>query len=155
MEVVGNRVVIDLRNRAFLGADAAGKIAPVVDGQGDIGGHGLADRLAVVPGFGQRQHIEIVLHPLRNLVHDIGAMGGAGMAPALPRRVGRIERQLNILRTGARNLTESLPGDRGDVFKVLAGGGLKPLAADVIAVTRAKAHFIAELARMHCGCCRH
>ena len=54
--------------------------------------------------------------------------------------VGRVESLLDVLRVGAGNLAEDLAGDRGDVLKVLAGGGLDPLAANVVAVTRAEAH---------------
>ena len=69
---------------------------------------------------------------------------------AVARRVRRIQRPLNVLRVGARNLAECLSRDRGDVLKVLAGSGLYPLAANVVAITRAKAHRLAELARMQC-----
>ena len=81
VEVVGDGVVVDLGDGAFLGADAAGEVAPVIDGQGNIGGHGFADGLAVVPGFGQGEHFEVVFHALGNLDHEVGAMGGAGVAP--------------------------------------------------------------------------
>ena len=37
MEVIGDGVVIDLGERAFLGADAAGEIAEVVDGERHVG----------------------------------------------------------------------------------------------------------------------
>ncbi len=43
MEMIGDRVVIDLGDRAFLGADAAGEIAEVVDGERQVGGGRLAD----------------------------------------------------------------------------------------------------------------
>ena len=74
MEVVGDRVVIDFGNPAFLGADAAGEVAQMVDGEGDVGRHGLADRLAVVPGLGERDQVEVVLHPVGHLVEDAGAL---------------------------------------------------------------------------------
>ena len=155
MEVVGHGVVIDLRDRAFLGADAAGEIAPVIDGQRQIGRRGFADRLAVVPCLGQRQQVEVIFHPLRNLVHEDGAVRGAGVAPALAGGMRRVQRPFNVLRIGARNLAECFAGNWGDVFKILAGSGLDPLAANVVAIARAKAHCIAELARMQCCHCRH
>ena len=34
-EMVGHRVAVDLGERAFLGANAAGEVAPVIDGQGN------------------------------------------------------------------------------------------------------------------------
>ena len=51
MKVIGDGVVVDLADRAFLGADAGGEIAEMIDRQRHVGGHGLADRLAVVPGL--------------------------------------------------------------------------------------------------------
>ena len=45
-----------------LRADAACKIAEMVDRQRQVGRHGFADRLAVVPGFSLGQMGEIFLH---------------------------------------------------------------------------------------------
>ena len=147
MEVVRDGVVIDLGDGAFLRANAAGEVAPVIDGKRKIGIHGFADRLAVVPGFGQRQEVEVVFHALRNLVHQDGAVRGAGMAPALAGGMCGVEGPFNVLCVGARNLAECLSGDWRYVLEILAGSGLNPLAANVVAIARAKAHFIAELAR--------
>ena len=55
VEVVGDRVVVDLRQRALLRADGAGEVAEVVDGQRDVGGQRLAYRLAVVPASPRRR----------------------------------------------------------------------------------------------------
>ena len=106
VEMVGNRIVVDLRDRAFLGANATGKVAPMIDGQGKIGGRGFADWLSVVPGLGQRQQIEVVFHALGNLVEEVRAVRGAGVPPALACRMGGVQRQLDVLRVGARNLAE-------------------------------------------------
>ena len=81
VEVVGHGVVVDLGDRALLGADGAGEVAEVVDGQRQVGVEGLADRLAVVPGLGDREHLEVLLHPVGDLVEDDGALGGGGLAP--------------------------------------------------------------------------
>ncbi len=51
MEVIGDGIVIDLADRAFLSADAACEIAEMVDGERDIRIGGFAQRLAVIPGF--------------------------------------------------------------------------------------------------------
>ena len=58
VEVVGDGVVVDLADRAFLGADAAGEVAEVVDGERQVGGRRLADRLAVVERLDDREHVE-------------------------------------------------------------------------------------------------
>jgi ParB family chromosome partitioning protein len=74
--VIGDGVVVDFAQRAFLAADARGEIAEVVDRQRHVGCGRLADRLAVVDGFDHRQHVEVVFHPLRHLEQDVGAIGG-------------------------------------------------------------------------------
>ena len=53
--MIGDRVVIDFAQAAFLGAQAAGEIAEMIDGQRQIGSLGLADRLAVVDRLDRRQ----------------------------------------------------------------------------------------------------
>ena len=77
VEMIGDGVVIDLADRAFLGADRAGEIAEMVDGQRNVGGHGLADRLAVVPGLGERKLLQIGFDPVGDLVEDLRAFGAA------------------------------------------------------------------------------
>ncbi len=54
VEVIRDGVVIDLGERAFLRAHAAGEIAEMIDRERDVGRHRFADRLAVVDRFGQR-----------------------------------------------------------------------------------------------------
>ena len=62
-------------DRAFLGADAAGEVAEVVDGEGNVGGGRLADRLAVVEGFSEREQLQVLLHAVGDLEEDGGAVG--------------------------------------------------------------------------------
>ena len=78
----------------------------MIDRQGKIGVYCFADWLAVVPGLGQRQDVEVVFHALRDLVHEDGAMGGAGVTPALAGGVRSIEGPFNVLCVGSRNLAE-------------------------------------------------
>ena len=65
--MVGDGVVVDLADRAFFGADAAGEIAEMVDGQGNVGVASLADRLAVVEGLGKGEKLQILFHPVGDL----------------------------------------------------------------------------------------
>jgi len=60
--VIGDRVLVDLRQRSFLGTDAGREIAEMIDGEGYIGEGGLADRLAVVDGLDRSEHLEVLLH---------------------------------------------------------------------------------------------
>jgi hypothetical protein len=108
---------------AFLGADAAGEVAEVVDRQRHVGRHGLADRLAVVDGLGGRQHLEVLLHAVGDLVQDVGALGRRGLAPGFLGGVGGVERQLDVFAARARDFAEGLAGDRRDVREVLALDG--------------------------------
>ena len=97
MEMIGDRIVVDLADGAFLSADAGREIAEMVDGQGNIGGHGFADRLAVVPGLGLGKHLQLVLHPLGDLHQDVGALGDRGAAPFVLGGMGGVERGLDVL----------------------------------------------------------
>ncbi len=100
--VVGDGVVIDLRQRAFLGADASGEIAEMIDGERNVGEGRLADRLAVVDGLDRGEHLEVLLHAVGDFVEDLGALGRRGVAPGVLRLMRRVERKLDIggLRAG-------------------------------------------------------
>ena len=135
MEVIGDGVVVDLAERPFLRPDRAGEIAEVVDSQREIGGHRLTDRLAVVPGFGGSQHLEIRLHAVGDLVEDLSALGRAGAAPGVLCGVCGVESGLDVGNIGAGDLADRQSGDRRDVVEIFAGLGRPPLAADVVLVT--------------------
>ena len=76
MEVVGDGFLVELGQTPFLGADRRREIAEVVGGQGKIGSHALTDRLAVVPALRDRQHLQVVLDPIGDLVQDPRPLGG-------------------------------------------------------------------------------
>ena len=98
--------------RALLGADGAGEVAEVVDRQRQVGGQGLADRLAVVPGLADGERLEVRLDAVRDLVQDVGALGGGGLAPGRGGRVRGVESELDVLGRGPGHLAERLAGDR-------------------------------------------
>jgi len=60
--VIGDGVVVDLRQRSLLSADRRGEVPEMVDCRWDVGGETFANRLAVVPRFNARQHFEIFFH---------------------------------------------------------------------------------------------
>ncbi len=136
--MIGDGVVIDLRERAFLGAHASGEIAEMIDGKRNVGKGRLADRLAVVDGLDRGEHLEVLLHAVGDLVEDFGAFGGRGVAPGLLGLMGGVERKLDIggLRTG--DLTHRLAGDGADIVEILAVDGRDPFAADEIVVAIAQ-----------------
>ena len=135
MEMIGDGVVIDLADRAFLGADRAGEIAEMVDGERDVGGHRLADRLAVVPCLGERNLLQIRLNPVGDLVEDLRPFGDGGAPPGIFRGMRGVESGLDVRRVGAGDLADRLAGDRRDVVEIFAGFGGSPFAADIVLVT--------------------
>ncbi len=133
--MVGDGVLIDLGQRALLGADRTGEVPEVVDRQRQVGVERFADRLAVVPGFGDREHLEVLLHPVGDLIQDHRPFSHRGLTPGRRGLVGGVEGEFDILGRGLRDLGEGLAGDRGDVLEVVALDRLDPVAADVVVVT--------------------
>jgi hypothetical protein len=153
--MIGNRGCINFGDAAFLRADDAGEVAEVVDGQRQVGSHGFADGLAVVPGFDGREQFEIVLHALGNLLQHLAALGNGGFAPGGFCGVGGVERAVDIGGVRAWDLAEDLAGDRGDVVKVFAGGRGYPLATDVVLILFADFDREAVGSGTQGGNCRH
>ncbi len=73
--MIGNGVVVDIGQRAFFRPDAGREIAEVVDREGQIGGPCLADGLAIIQGFCQRQGFQVLLNHIGNLQQDCCAIG--------------------------------------------------------------------------------
>ena len=141
MEVIGDGIVVDFADRAFLGADAAREITEMVDGERNIRIGGFAQRLAVVPCFGTGDEIEIVLNPLGDLEQDVGALRHARLAPFVAGLVGGIQRELDVGCVRARHFADLVAGDRRKIIHVAAGFRLHPFAADVIAVFQLEGRF--------------
>ncbi|MNX94644.1 hypothetical protein D3C86_1268820 [compost metagenome] len=136
MEVIGDRVVVQLGDAAFLRANAAGEIAEVVDGQRDVGGKRFTHRLAVVPGLGLGDGLQVLLHAVGDTVQDQGALGDAGLAPAVPGGVSGVQRQLDVGRVRASHLAQDAAVHRGGVLEIAAIDRGHPLAADEVVVAR-------------------
>lgn len=85
LQVVGVGVVGHLRNRAFFHAHRARERAEMIDDQRNVGRAGFADRRAVVDRLGHREHCDIGVHAIGDLVEHIGARGRGG---SVPRRTG-------------------------------------------------------------------
>ncbi|MNX77413.1 hypothetical protein D3C86_1089540 [compost metagenome] len=134
--MIGDRIVVQLRNTAFLGADAAGEIAEVVDSQRNIGGQGLTHRLAVVPGFGLGHGLKIDLDAVGDTIEDKRALGDAGLAPGVLGGMGGVQRQLDVGRVRASHLAQDAAVHRGGVLEIAAVDRSDPLAADEVVVAR-------------------
>jgi ParB family chromosome partitioning protein len=136
MEVIGDGVVVEFGERPLLRADRAGEVAEMVDRERDVGIGRLADRLAVVPGLGEGEKIEILLEPVGDLVEDQRAGGDRGAPPGGLGGMGGVERQLDILLLRARDLGDLLAVDRRGVVEIAAAERGDPLAADEILIAR-------------------
>ena len=141
MIVIGDGVVIDLRQRAFLGADASREITEMIDGEWNIGEGCLADRLAVVDGLDRGQHLEVLLHAVGDLVEDRGALWPAPWpAPFVLGLVRGVEGKLDIGGLRAGDLADRLAGDRADIVEIVAVDRRHPFAADEILVAGPQRH---------------
>ena len=136
MEMVGVGGVVDLADRPFLGADAAGEVAEVVDGERQVGGRRLADRLAVVERLDHRQHRQPLLHAVGDLVENARALGGRCLGPGVLGGMRGIERLLDVLGGRAGDLAQRPAGHRRQVREVLAAHRRHPFAADEVVVFR-------------------
>src|SRR5699024_3246939 len=123
---------IYLGDAAFLRPDRRGEVAEVVDGQREVRGQGFADALAVVPGLGDGEHLEVGFDAVGDLEQDVRPLRRRGPAPGRCRSPGRVEGGLDILGGGAGDLGEDLTGHGSDVLEVVAVLRRHPLAADEV-----------------------
>jgi hypothetical protein len=66
--MVGHRVVVNITDTPFLGADTAGKVTEVINGKRNVRVSGFADWFAIVHRFCQSQKLQILFHSIRNLL---------------------------------------------------------------------------------------
>ena len=90
MEVVGHGVFVNLADAAFLGADTTGVVTEVVHHQRHVGIEGFTDRLAVVPGFGHGQQLEVGF----DAVGDLAEVYPTTVFPQIVGLTGRNQRAL-------------------------------------------------------------
>ncbi len=133
--------MVDFGDRAFLSANATREIAEVVDGERQVGGHGFADRLAVIDQLDKGEDLEVLLHPVGDLVEDIGALGRRGPPPSSLRFVRRIERKLYVRGLTARDLADRLTGDGAKIDKVLSANWRHPTSTNKVVVAGAPDNF--------------
>ncbi len=128
-------LIVNRGYRAFLGPDATGEIAKMIDCQRDIRGHRFTDRLAIVYSFGDCQGFQIGFHAVGNLVENIRAFSGRCLAPGSLGGMRSIKRTLDIFRRGTGNFAKYLTSDRCHVFEIGAIDRGHELTADEIVVT--------------------
>ena len=136
MDVVGHGAVVNLGGGAFLGADAAGEVAEVVGGQGNVGVEGLAHGLAVVPGLGDGEQFQVLLDALGDLQQDVRTLLHRGTAPGVGGGVGGVEGLVDVLGGGTGNSAIGWPFTGEVLVKYWPLDRRHELAADVVAVAR-------------------
>src|ERR1700743_3663209 len=134
VEVVGHRVLVDLRQRALLGADRRGEVPEVIGSQRNIGGQRLAHRFAVVPHFGHRQRLLVFLNAVGDLVQDRRPLGRRCLAPRSRCAVRGVERLVDVGLIGAGHFAECLSGHRRRVLEVAGLGRSNPFPPDEVLV---------------------
>jgi len=120
--VIGDRVLIELAERAFLRADARREVAEVIDGKRNVRGACLADRLAVVDGLDRGDELQILRHAVGDLVEERGALGRRRIAPGVLRLMGGVERKLDpgpSADTPYATQAETLPATLGEALEHL------------------------------------
>ena len=127
---------IDLAQGPFLGAQAAGEVAEVIDRQRDIGIQRLADRLAVVHRLRIRQQLQVLLDPVGDPQQHVGPFGGGHGGPLRGRAVCGVQRAFDVGGARARRLGVDLAADRRDHVEVAPVGGRHELAVDEVVVAR-------------------
>ena len=128
VKVVADGVAIDVAGAALLGPQATGKITEVIHQQRDIGIQGLANPLAVVPGFNIGQRLEILFDTIGNFQQRIGALGDRCF----------IQRLVQIGGSGPRHLTDHSSRHRCNVLEILPFKRRHPLSADEILIAISK-----------------
>ncbi|MNK86103.1 hypothetical protein D3C87_1060060 [compost metagenome] len=136
VEVIGRGQFVDLGSPAFLGADAAGEVTEVVGSQRHVGVQGFAHGLAVVPGFGDGQHLKVLLDAVGDFQQHQGAVLGRGLAPGVGSGMGGVEGLVDVGGAGAREFGDHFTVDRRGVGEVLAIDRSDKLATDEVAVAR-------------------
>src|SRR3982074_3308982 len=78
----------------------------------------LAYRLAVLPGLGDGERLEVLLDPVGDLGEDVRPLRRRRAPPLLRRPVRRVQSQLDIGRGRPRDLTEHGTVDRRRIQEV-------------------------------------
>ena len=112
---IGDRVRVDLRQGAFLSADAAGEIAEMIDGERQVGRGRLTDRFTVVATLDEGQEFLALLHPVGDLVEDTRPVAGAGLAPFVLGGMGGVKRQFDVLSSRAGDFAQRFAVDWAQV----------------------------------------
>ena len=84
---------------------------------------------------------------IRDVIQNRGTLGRGALAPLILSRVRRVERQLDVLRTGMRDLAERLARRRRQILSILPGGRGNPMSADEVLVALLELYQAAGFAR--------
>ncbi len=108
----------------------------MVDCERYIGAARLADRLAVVEGFGERQEFEVLLHAVRDPVEKLCPFGRRYPGPRVLSLVSCVERQFDIPFCRLGDVHQPVAIDRAVIGEISPFYRSDPFAADEIAIAR-------------------
>ena len=111
MEVIGDGVIVDLADAAFLRADAAREVAEVIDRERHVCGHCLADGLAIVPCLAGGEQFKVFLHAVGDTVEHQGTLSDRRFAPGILCGMGRVEGEFDVRRIRPCDGADRLAGD--------------------------------------------
>ncbi len=109
--MVRHGIFVDLGNGTFLRAHATGKIAEMVDGERYVRVLRLADGLTVVPGLGDGEKFQIILHALRDAIEDVRPFRRADRGPFILGGMGGVQGRFHIRAVGTGDPAEQLAID--------------------------------------------
>lgn len=110
----------------------------MIDGEWDVRREGLAHRLAVLPGLGHGDLLEVFLDAIRNTVQEQRALSRSGLAEGFEGLLRSVDSQVDVSFLTTGYLTKDLTSDRRDVVHVLAVDRRYPFAANVVVITLAE-----------------
>ncbi|MBV6518662.1 MAG: hypothetical protein HCAMLNBO_01384 [Candidatus Brocadia fulgida] len=132
--MIRNGLCVNLRHAAFLTPYHAGKVAEVIDCQGQIGRQGLTYRLAVFPCLRNRKFFEVCLHPVCNFEKDIAPFSNRYVSPLHSCFMRLIQGKFNILFFRSRNLRKGFSVHRRNIFKIFSTCRSNPFSADIVVI---------------------
>jgi hypothetical protein len=145
MEMISDRIMVDLADASFLRAQASSKIAEMIDRQRQVSRLGFANGLAIVDGLDQGEEIELLFDPVGDAQECLRALRRRGAAPSLPGGMRGIERQFDILRGGTGNRANHMTVDRRNILEFLTLDRGNPCAANKIVIMRSDRDLIGDV----------
>ena len=111
-------VLVEHRRAAFLGAHRSREIAEVVRREGNVDGHRLTDRFAVVERFYHREMFFVCVNHVGDLEQKISPFGRGDIFPTLPCLPSRTYGKVYVFPRCLRTFGQRMPVSRAMGLKV-------------------------------------